>query len=420
MLEKDRVFSLATSRRAVLAGGAAILAAPFLSKSVFGQGTRTVKLGILGDLSGGTRDVSGEGTLVLVKQAIVDFAKIDPSIRVEVTQADHQHKIDIGNEIARRWLDTGGADVILEVNNSALALSVANLVKEKDKVFLASGAATSKLSGVNCNENTIHWTYDTWMLGNVAGTAVTKQGGDSWFFVAPNYTFGEDLKNDTIAAVKRAGGTVLGSTSYPFPTTTDFSSQLLLAQSSGAKVIGLASSGVDAQNFVKQAREFGAQALLAPMQMLLNDIKSTGAKDAQGVVTADPWYWNLNDRTRGLTQRVLAGMPRGLYPATPQVGAYSATIHCLKAVQAMGGAESALKSGAALVKTMKSLPTDDDAFGKGRVREDGRKIHDVYLLRVKAPEQVTMEWDLLDVAATVPAEEAFRPIAEGGCGMIKS
>ena len=404
------------SRRTGLASGLALAVAGRARAA----DSAPLRLGILGDLSGPTRDVSGPGTLVLVRRAIADAKAAGLDVPVEVVQADHQHKVDVGTGIARRWLDTGEADVILEVNNSAIALGVADLVEAKDRTFLATGAATSDLSGSHCNANTIHWTYDTWMLGNCTGSAVTKAGGDSWFIVAPDYAFGQALGRDTAAAVARSGGQVKGSSFYPFPSTSDFSSFLLAAQASGAKVVALASSGTDVQNFVKQAREFGLTNTLVPLQGLLQDVHAIGVDTAKGLLICDPWYWDLNQRTRRLTQAVLPAMPPGLYPSAPQVGAYSAVMHCLKAASAMGGAAEAKRSGRALVVQMKTMPTDDDALGVGRVREDGRKIHDVYLFRVRDPGAVKMGWDLLDLVTTIPAEQAFRPMADGGCKLVRA
>ncbi|HEY0205730.1 MAG TPA: ABC transporter substrate-binding protein [Acetobacteraceae bacterium] len=410
---------MSLGRRTALAA----LATPFiLPAATRAQALRPLRFGILGDLSGPYRDLSGPGTLVCVNQAIADFTAAGGSVPTTVIQADHQHKADVGSAIARQWFDSGGADVILEVNNSAIALAVATLAAQSDRVFLATGPASADLTGPRCNANMIHWTYDTWMLANGTGTAGVKAGGTSWFFLTPNYTFGQALQRDTSAAVLRAGGTVLGAVSYPFPATTDFSSFLVQAQASGAKVVGLANAGTDITNSVKQAHEFGLTrpgggTRLAGLLALLNDVRSAGLDAAQGMLLTEPFYWDLNDRTRRFTAKVLPQMPNGLYPSTNHAGAYSAVLHCLKAVQAMGGTEH-LASGRALVAQMKAMPTDDDGLGIGRIREDGRKIHDAYLFEVKTPGQNKGEWDLYNLLSTIPAEQAFRPMAEGGCPLV--
>ena len=407
-------------RRTVLAASAA----SFVLPAARAQPARPLRLGILGDLSGPYRDLSGPGTLVCVQQAIADFSAGGGGVATTVIQADHQHKADVGSSIARQWFDSGEADVILEVNNSAIALAVADLASQRDRVFLATGPASADLTGPRCNANMIHWTYDTWMLANGTGTAGVKAGGTSWFFLTPNYTFGQALQRDTSAAVLRAGGTVLGAASYPFPATTDFSSFLVQAQASGAKVVGLASAGTDITNSVKQAREFGltrpgSGTRLAGLLALLNDVRSAGLEASQGMLLTEPFYWDLNERTRRFTAKVQPQMPGGLYPSTNHAGAYSATLHCLKAVQAMGGPEK-LASGRALVTQMKAMPTDDDGLGQGRIREDGRKIHNAYLFEVKAPGQNKGAWDLYNLLSTIPAEQAFRPMADGGCPLVHS
>lgn len=408
------------TRRGALAGLAAPLLLPQRPRA---QGVQPLRFGILGDLSGPYRDLSGTGTLACVNQAIADFAAASGTVPTSVIQADHQHKADVGTSIARQWFDNGEVDVILEVNNSAIAFAVADLAMQRDRVFLATGPASADLSGPRCNANMVHWTYDTWMLANGTGTAGVKAGGTSWFFLTPNYTFGQALQRDTTAAVLRAGGTVLGAASYPFPATTDFSAFLVQAQASGAKVVGLANAGTDITNSVKQAHEFGLTrpggTRLAGLLALLNDVRSAGLEAAQGMLLTEPFYWDLNDRTRRFTAKVQPRMPNGLYPSTNHAGAYSATLHCLKAVQAMGSPDKA-RSGKALVAQMKLMPTDDDALGAGRVREDGRKIHKAYLFEVKTPGQNKGEWDLYNLLDTIPAEQAFRPMAEGGCSLVKS
>ncbi|RAI57559.1 ABC transporter substrate-binding protein [Roseicella frigidaeris] len=408
------------TRRAVLAMGPALSLAGAWRGRAAAQGAPALRLGILGDLSGPYRDLSGLGTLACVRQAVADLAAAGTPLQVEILHADHQHKADIGAGIARQWYDREGVDAILEVNNSAIALAVADLAREKDKVFLATGPATADLHGARCSPNHVHWTYDTWMLAHGAGTATVKAGGDSWFFLTADYAFGHALQRDTAQAVEAAGGKVLGQTRYPFPQTTDYSSFLLQAQASRAKVLGLANAGTDTVNSVKQAHEFGLtrKMKLVGLLCLLGDVRAMGAEAAQGLLTTEPFYWDLNDRTRAFTRRVLPQMPTGLYPSTNHAGAYSAVLHYLKTAHAMGPA-AAKDSGRATIARMKALPTDDDCFGPGRVREDGRKIHPVYLFEVKPPAEVKTEWDLYRLAGTIEAEQAMRPLSEGGCPLVR-
>jgi branched-chain amino acid transport system substrate-binding protein len=385
------------------------------------QAAPALRLGILGDLSGPYRDLSGLGTMACVRQAIEDFACTSAPLQVEVLHADHQHKADVGAAIARQWYDRDGVDAILEVNNSAMALAVADLAREKDKVFLATGPATADLHGPRCSPNHVHWTYDTWMLAHGAGTATVRAGGDSWYFLTADYAFGHALQRDTARAVEAAGGKVLGQTRYPFPQTTDYSSFLLQAQASRAKVLGLANAGTDTVNSVKQAHEFGLtrRMKLVGLLCLLGDVRAIGAEAAQGLLLTEPFYWDLNDRTRAFTRRVLPKMPPNIYPSTNHAGAYSAVLHYLKAAAAIGPAQ-AKASGRATIEQMKALPPEDDCFGPGRVREDGRKIHPVYLFEVKPPAEVRTEWDLYRLAGTIEAEHAMRPLSERGCPLVRS
>ena len=408
------------TRRGLLAMGSALTLAAGRATAQ-GAGGPALRLGILGDLSGPYRDLSGLGTLACVRQAIADLAQAGTPLQVEVLHADHQHKADIGAGIARQWYDREGVDAILEVNNSAIALAVADLAREKDKVFLATGPATADLHGPRCSPNHVHWTYDTWMLAHGAGTAAVKAGGDTWYFLTADYAFGHALQRDTARAVEAAGGKVLGQARYPFPQTTDYSSFLLQAQASRAKVLGLANAGTDTVNSVKQAREFGLTRTMRMVGLLclLGDVRAMGAEAAQGLLTTEPFYWDLNDRTRAFTKRVLPQMPTGIYPSTNHAGAYSAVLHYLKTAAAMGPA-AAKASGRATVARMKALPTEDDCFGPGRVREDGRKIHPVYLFEVKKPAEVTTEWDLYRLAGSIDAEQAMRPLSEGGCPLVRT
>jgi branched-chain amino acid transport system substrate-binding protein len=296
-----------------------------------------------------------------------------------------------------------------------VALAVNEITREKNKIFLNSGAASSDLTGKACSPNTIHWTYDTYALAQGTGGAMVEQGGDTWFFITADYAFGHALERDTTALVEAKGGKVLGSVRHPFPGQ-DFSSFLLQAQASGAKVIGMANAGGDTINTVKQAAEFGITQggqSLAALLLFLTDVRSLGLQTAQGLVMTESFYWDLNDQTREFSRR-FAEKHGGAMPTMVQAGVYSSVLHYLKAVEATGG-----KDPAAVVAKMKELPTDDPAFGQGSVREDGRKMHDMYLFRVKAPDQSTGEWDLYELLATIPAEQAFRPLDQSECPLVK-
>ncbi len=407
------------TRRAALAGGAALAAAPLPGRAQ--PRDATIRIGVLADFSGPYRDTSGPTSVAAVQQAIEDLGMAARGIQVEVVQGDHQNRPDAALALARRWIDTQGVDMICEVNNSAIALAVANLVRERDKVQLASGAASSALTGAQCSTHTIHWTYDTWMFANVVGGATVRSGGESWYFITADYAFGHQLERDTSQFVTRAGGRVMGSARYPFPGTTDFSSFLVQAQASRAKVVGLAMAAGDMQNCVKQAHEFGLTRRgqqLAGMIMFVQDIRSIGLESAQGMVMCEVFYHDLNDRTRGLARRILRRTPENM-PNQEHAGTYSCAVHYLKAVAELGAAR-AKASGIEVINVMKRMPTDDDAFGPGRIREDNRKIHPAYLFEVKSPAESRGPWDFYKLRATVPAEEAFRPLAEGGCPLVRT
>ena len=410
------------NRRQILAGGAAAGAAIITpSGRAWAQARdQVVRIGVLADFSGPYRSTSGPTSLAAAQQAVDDLGLTQRGIRVEVLQGDHQNRPDAALALARRWIDQEGVDMLCEVNNSAIALAVANLVKEKDKVQLASGAASSALTGAQCSTHTIQWTYDTWMFSNVVGAASVRAGGDTWFMITADYAFGHQLERDVTQFVQRAGGRMLGSARYPFPGTTDFSSFLLQAQSSRAKVVGLAMAAADTVNCVKQAHEFGLTrrgAQLAGMIMFLQDIRGIGLEAAQGMLLSEVFYHDLNDRTRGLGQRILRRTPDNM-PSQEHAGTYSCCIHYLKAVAEVGVAR-AKASGIEVINVMKRMPTDDDAFGPGRVREDGRKIHPAYLFEVKKPSESSGPWDYYKLRATVAAEDAFRPLNEGGCPLVR-
>lgn len=412
---------MAITRRTALGVAAAMLPGvlPGLPRPALAQ-PAPVRLGVLNDQSGNYRDDTGPLSVTCVRQAVEEFAKLHPEIKVEVLSADHQNKPDVGAGIARRWFDEDGVDAVLDVPTSSVALAVNTVCREKNKVHLNSGAATTDLTGAQCSPNTVHWTYDTYMLAKSTGGAMVKSGGDSWYFITADYVFGQQLQRDTARFVQEAGGKVLGARSYPFPDTTDFSSLLLQAQASGAKVLGLCNSGTDTVNCIKQAHEFGLLSSMKIAAMLMYDgnVRSVGLADAQGLAMTGSFYWDLNDGTRAFWERLKPKTP-SRPPNMVQAGCYAAALHYLKTVAALGPA-AAKADGRAAVARMKSMPTEDDCFGIGRIREDGRKIHPSYLLQAKAPAESKGPLDLLKVIATTPADQAFRPMSEGGCSLVKS
>jgi len=406
-------------RRSLLAGSAAPILGALPWRSARAQAANTIKIGVLNDASGTYRDIAGPGSLACVRQAVQDFGS--HGFQVEVLFADHQNKPDVGANISRQWYDQDGVDVVIDVTTSSVALAVSSVTREKNKVFLGSTPATSDLTGTQCSPNTIHWTYDTWMLSRSTGGAMVKAGGDSWYFITADYAFGHALERDTTNFIKAAGGKVLGSVRTPFPGTTDFSSFLLQAQASRPKVIGLANAGADTINCVKQAAEFGLTrrgVKLAALLMFISDVHALGLNTAQGLVCTETFYWDLNDRTRAFTQRVLPKMPGELRPGMGQAGCYSAALHYLKTVADMGVAQ-AKASGSATVARMKAIPTDDDVFGQGSIRPDGRKIQPAYLFEVKTPEESKGAWDYYKLLQTTSPEEAWRPVNEGNCPLVR-
>ncbi len=396
------------------AGAAAAAAVPLRRARAAGP---VLKFGVLTDLSGPYKDIGGPLATDCARLAVADFGAAAKGMTVEVIQADHQNKPDVGAGIARQWFDRDGVDVILDVPNSGVALAIAGVAAEKNKVFLPSNPGTSDLTGKACNPNTIHWSYDTWMLAHATGSALVKTGGTSWYFITADYAFGHALQRDASQFVEGAGGKVLGASAYPFPGTSDFSSFLLQAQASGAKVVAFANAGADTVNSIKQAKEFGLTQTLAGLLVFISDVHSIGLTTAQGLVISGSFYWNLNDRTRGFSKRLWAKVPN-VRAGMGHAGDYSAALHYLKTAQQMGVAE-AKKDGAATVARMKAMPTDDDCFGKGSIRIDGRKLHDAYLFQVKKPAESKEPWDYYDVRATIPADEAFRPLKDGNCPLVK-
>src|SRR5471032_1083383 len=376
-----------------------------------------VKIGVLSDMSSLYADIGGPGSISAAKLAIADYTKDHPNVKVEIVTGDHLNKPDVGTQIANQWFDVDKVDMIIDVPNSGVALAVSAAAAAKNKLFIVSGAAASDLTGPKCNANTIHWTYDTWMLANGTGTAMVKAGGESWFFLTADYAFGQALERDTSAAVEKAGGKILGKVRHPL-NTSDFSSFLLQAQSSKAKVIGLANAGGDTINSIKQASEFGivkGGQKLAGLLVFASDVNALGLQTAQGLSLTETWYWDANDTNRNWTKRwqTERGAP-GKFPTMIHAGVYSGILHYLKAVEAL----KASADGKAVAAQMKSTPTDDALFGKGTIRADGRKIHDAYLFEVKAPGDSKHPGDFYNLKATIPAAEAFRPLKEGGCPLV--
>src|SRR6478736_5291811 len=367
-----------------------------------------VKIGVMSDMSSLYADIGGPGSVAAAKLAIADFTKDHPNVKVEMISGDHQNKPDIGSQIANQWYDVDKVDMIIDVPNSGVALAVSNVTNNKNKVFIVSGAAASDLTGAKCNANTVHWTYDTWMLANGTGTAMVKTGGDSWFFLTSDYAFGHALERDTAAAVEKAGGKVLGKVRHPL-NTNDFSSFLLQAQSSKAKVVGLANAGCDTINSIKQAAEFGivkGGQKLAGLLVFASDVNALGLNTAQGLTLTETWYWDANDTNRAWTKRWHeAGAAANKYPTMIHAGVYAGITHYLKARLAMGAGEH---DGKSVVAKMKSMPTDDPLFGKGMIDATGRKRHDAYLYEVKAPSESKHPGDFYKLRATIPANEAFR------------
>jgi branched-chain amino acid transport system substrate-binding protein len=398
--------------------GLAALAFALASGSASAQQIN-VKIGVLTDMSSLYADATGQGSVIAARMAAADFMKDHPNVKAEVLVGDHQNKPDIGSQIANQWFDVDHVEMIVDVPNSGVALAISQIARQKNKVFVGSGPASSDLTGPKCNANTVHWTYDTWMLANGTGKAVVKTGGDTWFFLTSDYAFGYALERDTSAVVEKNGGKVLGKVRHPL-NTNDFSSFLLQAQASKAKIIGLANAGGDTINAIKQGSEFGIAKggqKFAGLLVFATDVNALGLTIAQGLSLTETWYWDLNDASRAWTKRWQK--ERGTtdkWPAMNHAGVYAGTLHYLKAVAALKSAED----GKAVVAEMKKLPTDDPLFGKGTIRADGRKLHPAYLFEVKAPSESKHPGDFYKLKATIPANEAFRPLEEGGCPLVKS
>ena len=375
-----------------------------------------VRIGVLNDQSGVFATYQGMGSVVAAQMAVEDYGAKAAGKTVEVVAAAHQNKADIGVAIARRWYENENVDAIFDLPNSAIALAVANISEQKNKVFVGSGAGTALLTGEKCTPNTVHWTYDTYAYGRGLGKAVVAQGGKKWFFLTADYAFGHDLEKQAAEAVKAAGGEVVGAVRHPLGAA-DYASFLLQAQASGADIVGIANAGDDTITSMKQAAEFGLtkKQRLVGLILGMNGLPALTLQAAQGAQIVNPFYWDLNEGTRAFAKRFAERHPQHNYPNDMQAGVYASVIHYLKAVDKVGGATD----GKAVVAAMKAMPTDDALFGKGYIRADGRKIHPLYLLEVKKPQESVSKWDLLKVVATIPGEDAFRPEKDGGCSLSK-
>ncbi|MGP0059959.1 MAG: ABC transporter substrate-binding protein [Beijerinckiaceae bacterium] len=374
-----------------------------------------VRIGILNDMSGVFADYQGPGSVVAAQLAVEDYGGKVAGRKIEVISADHQNKVDIGTNIARKWFELDGVDAIFDVPNSSIAFAVADLAREKNKVFIGSGAGSDALTGAKCSPNTVHWTYDTYAYGHGIGKAIVARGGKKWFFITADYSFGKDLEKQTAEAVVANGGTVAGAVRHPLGTA-DYSSYLLQAEASGADVIAFANAGADTTNAMKQAAEFnlGKDHKLVGVILGIEGIPGLGLAAAQGSFILNPFYWDYTDAGRAFTKRYVELLPSHNVPDDMQVGVYASVLHYLKAVEKLGSASD----GRAVVAKMKELPTDDPLFGKGYIRPDGRKIHPMYLQQVKTPAESQSKWDVLKVVATVPGEEAFRPLKDGNCPLV--
>ncbi|HET7410280.1 MAG TPA: ABC transporter substrate-binding protein [Paracoccaceae bacterium] len=401
-----RTIALGTSALAMLA------AMPALAQEIDGD---MVKIGVLNDRSGLYADLAGEGSVIAARMAVEDFGAEEKGINVEIVSADHQNKPDVGSNIARQWIDTEGVDVIVDVPTSSVALAVNEVVRDENALFLASGPATSDLTGSACSPHTVHWTYDTWSLAHGTGSAMVEQGGDTWFFITADYAFGHQLEEDTTEVVEEAGGEVLGAVRHPL-STSDFSSFLLQAQASGAEVIGLANAGGDTINSIKQASEFGivqAGQSLAGLLMFSTDVAALGLDTAQGLVLTTGFDVDQNEATKEFSARFAER--DGSNPTMVQAGVYSAVLHYLKGVEATGTDDADT-----VIEWMKANPTQDPVFGEASIREDGRHMHDMFLMEVNSPEEAQYEGDYFTVLATIPAEQAFRPLEEGNCAFVEA
>ncbi|MCP3390225.1 ABC transporter substrate-binding protein [Bradyrhizobium sp. CCGB12] len=390
----------------------------FAAAGVASAQDKTVKIGALSDQSGLYADLGGPGSTLAAQMAVEDSGLAAKGWKIDIISGDHQNKPDIGTAIARQWFDVDKVDVIVDVPNSGVALAVNNVVKEKNGVYINSGAATSDLTNAQCSPNTVHWTYDTYMLAHTTGQALVKAGGDTWFFLTADYAFGAALERDTTAVITANGGKVVGGVKHPL-NTPDFSSFLLQAQASKAKIIGLANAGGDTTNTIKQAAEFGivkGGQKLAALLLFLTDVKAIGLETAQGLNFTETFYWDMNDQTRAFSKRFAAKMKNNAPPTMVQAGVYAGVRHYLKALEALGGNSH---DGVKVVEKMKSMPTEDDLFGKGEIQPNGRTIHNAYLFEVKKPSESKGPWDFYKLVGTVPGDQAFTPLSESKCALLK-
>jgi len=400
-------------KRAAIVLATALALGPVAALAQISDGV--IKIGVLNDQSSLYADLAGQGSVVAARMAVEDFGADKKGMKVEIISADHQNKADVGSAIARQWYDVDKVDVIVDVPNSGVALAVNQITRDKGKALLVSGAATADLTGKACSPNTIHWTYDTWALANGTGNAIVKTGGDTWFFITADYAFGHALERDVEAVVIKNGGKVLGKVRHPL-NTSDFSSFLLQAQASKAKIVGLANAGGDTTNSIKQAAEFGivkGGQSLAGLLVFITDVHALGLPTAQSLIFTETFYWDLNDKTHAFGKR-FAERDKGIHPTMIHAGVYSAVTHYLKAVEALKSDD-----GTKVIAKMKEMPTDDPLFGKGTVRVDGRKIHPAYLVEVKKPAESKAPWDYYKIRATIPADQAFRPLDQGDCPLVK-
>jgi branched-chain amino acid transport system substrate-binding protein len=398
---------------AALLAGAAFIASNGAASAQISDDV--VKIGVLTDMSSLYADATGKGSLAAVQMAVADYGGKVKGKPVEVVSADHQNKPDVGVSIARSWYDNDKVDAIFDVPTSSVALPISALTREKNKIHINSGGGTSDLTGVACSPNTVHWTYDTYSLSAVAGKAMVKRGEDTWFFVTADYAFGQALERDAANVVKENGGKVLGDVRHPL-NSSDFSSFLLQAQASKAKVIGLANAGGDTQNALKQAAEFGiiqAGQKVAALLVEITDVHSLGIKATQGLIVTDAFYWDTNDETRAFSKRFNDKV--GHMPTMIQAGLYSATMHYLKAIEAIGTDDTQK-----VMAQMRETPINDFFAKNGKIRIDGRMVHDMYLFEVKKPEESKGEWDLYKLLATVSGDDAFRPLDKGNCPLVKT
>ena len=404
--------------RRVLMGAAAATPVTAQSTKARAPAEPMIRIGVLNDGSGPYKDFGGTGSAAAVRQAAHDLGNQDFS--VDVILGDHQNKPDVGVAIARQWFDRGGVDMVTDLTTSSVALAVNEIVREKNKVLITTSAGTTELTGRQCSPNTVQWTFDVYMQSKATATAVVKNGGNTWYIIYADYVFGQQLAQYTTRFVTSAGGKVLGSVPYPFPGTSDFSSYLVAAKASGAKVIGFANTGADLVNCIKQAHEFGLHSSMrvAALEMYITDVRGAGLSDAQGILLCSPFYWDLNDRTRAFTQRLLRDQHPPSYPTMDHAGCYAGALHYLKAVAAIGPGK-AKADGAAAVAQMKAMPTDDDAFGPASIRQDGRYMCPAYLFQIKSPVESKGSWDYYKLIETLEPDQIWRPLSEGGCPLVK-